>query len=197
MAEPAIVYETARALAESATLAEAAPRMLGRRLRMRWAGSTARSGRSIAAADTLRCVGTWHASSLAGRRVRRQPAARRRSRAGSACRDASGSRPSRPGFPTSSPTPNFPARGVGRARRPARRVRASDPARRRRAGRDGVLQPRHPPARRGAARAMMTAGAARSGCSSSGSGPATSSTASSRCRSTCSASRPSTATSSG
>src|SRR5216110_788966 len=62
MAEPLIVREIARALAESATLAEAAPRMLaavceslGWEYGALWEGD--RRGR------TLHCVGTWHHAS--------------------------------------------------------------------------------------------------------------------------------------
>jgi PAS domain S-box-containing protein len=63
MAEPSIVRDVARALGESATLAEAAPRMLaavceslGWDYGALW--EVDRRGR------TLRCVGTWHDSSL-------------------------------------------------------------------------------------------------------------------------------------
>jgi two-component system sensor histidine kinase/response regulator len=63
MAEPAIVRDIARALGESATLAEAAPRMLaavceslGWEYGALW--EVDRRGR------TLRCVGTWHDSAL-------------------------------------------------------------------------------------------------------------------------------------
>jgi PAS domain S-box-containing protein len=63
MTEPAIVREIARALGESATLAEAAPRMLaavceslGWEYGALW--EVDRSGRG------LHCVGTWHSSSL-------------------------------------------------------------------------------------------------------------------------------------
>jgi two-component system sensor histidine kinase/response regulator len=63
MAEPAIVREVARALGESATLAEAAPRMLaavceslGWEYGALW--EVDRGGK------TLHCVGTWHAASL-------------------------------------------------------------------------------------------------------------------------------------
>src|SRR5260221_2229317 len=63
MAGPAIVREIARALGESATLAEAAPRMLadvceslGWEYGALW--EVDRGGK------TLKCVGTWHASSL-------------------------------------------------------------------------------------------------------------------------------------
>src|SRR6266496_380485 len=63
MAEPAIVHDIARALGESATLAEAAPRMLaavceslGWEYGALW--EVDRRGR------TLHCVGTWHHASL-------------------------------------------------------------------------------------------------------------------------------------
>ena len=83
MAGPAIVREIARALGESATLADAAPRMLaavcgalGWEFGALW--EVDRGGK------TLQCVGTWHTSSLEVDRVRRhqsnhQVRARRRS----------------------------------------------------------------------------------------------------------------------
>ena len=150
MAEPVIVREIARALGESATLAEAAPRMLaavceslGWEVR-RALGS--RSGRQNAPLrrDVARLV-------AAVRRNSSRSAGRRGSRAAWAFRAGLGFRPARVDSRCRR-RPEFSARGGRRPGGPSRRVRASHPSRQRRAGRDGVLQPRHSSAQRRAAR---------------------------------------------
>ena len=96
----------------------------------RWAGSTARSGASIASGGVLRCVGTWGTTVARVRRVRRPPASRRCSPRASACPAGSGPQ-QRVGVDSRRrPRHQLSSRAGRRSRRAARRVRVSDPARR-------------------------------------------------------------------
>ena len=111
MAEPAPSYATSRErLGESATLADAAPRMLaavcecaGLGVRRALGGGSTRAERCTASAP-----GTTRRSSSPIRR--QQPRRRRSTRGRRPARAGLGVRPSRPGSRTSSPTPIFRAR---------------------------------------------------------------------------------------
>ena len=143
-----VLYETARALAESPTLEEAAPRMLeavcqalGLAVRRHLAGRIAPERSCDASAR-----GTRQACRIRG--VHRGHAGVDRSSAASACPDGSGQRREPAWIPDVTARRQLPARRGRRTRRPPCRVRPADHAGPPRAGRDGVLQPRHPRTRR-------------------------------------------------
>ena len=189
-----MVYETACALAESASLADAAPRMLqavcgslGWEYGALWEVDRART--------TVRWVSSWQERPADFEEfiaVSRQTTSR------------PWDGPARPGLgdrragvdSRHRARRQLPAGGHRGARGPAQRVCHADAAWGRRARRDGVLQPRHPPARRGPGPDARHGRARRSACTSTGSARPRSWIASSPCRSTSSASRTSTATSS-
>ena len=190
-AQQQVLLATARALAESETLEDAAPRMLkaicdalGWQCGAIWQVDRAR--------NILRCVGTWHAPDLPLEEFTAVTTAHSLRHRRRTARAGLGHVASRPGFGTSRATPTFRGRRSPSAPgciRPSR-CRSSRAARRRR---DGVLQPRHPRTDVGPAGDDDAPSAARSGCTSSGNGPARNSTGSSGCRWICSASPRSTA----
>ena len=139
-------YETARALAESASLLEAAPKILQAICEtLGWEHGAL--WRVDPAARVLRCVEIWHPPSVSF------PAFEAASREATFARGIGlPGRVWETGKPTwmprRRPRRQLPARGRGGPGGAARRPRHSHPLRPRGAGRPGVLQPRDPAARR-------------------------------------------------
>ena len=144
-------YVAARALAESATLAEAASARAAGHLRGARLGPR-RVVERRPAGGVLRCVETWHLPTAQSAGHSTRSAAPPPSRRASACPDASGPAAQPAWIPDVAGRRQLPARADRQRRRTARRVRLPDPAPADRRRRDGVLQPRDPRARRGPAR---------------------------------------------